>query len=222
MSATLLRLYDILILKRPLVTLLVALAGIGFFVSQTPKFQLDASGDSLVLENDADLHYHRRTVKRYGTSDILVLTYTAKSDLFSPSTLADIKQLRNALRRIDGVQSVTTILDIPLLLSTDISLREMGDTENIKTLEKSIIDREMVLAELQNNPLYRGRMLSSDSKTTALLVNLPVDKTYQALLQRRYELREKKYNNQLTAVEAAELETVSEQYRHHLTQLIRK
>ena len=222
MNATLLRLYDILILKRPLITLLVALACIGFFVSQTPKFQLDASGDSLVLENDADLHYHRRTVKRYGTNDILVLTYTAKSDLFSPSTLADIKQLRNALRRIDGVQSVTTILDIPLLLSTDISLREMGDTENIKTLEKSNVDRGMVLAELKNNPLYRGRMLSSDSKTTALLVNLPVDKTYQALLQRRYELREKKYNNQLTAVEAAELETVSEQYRHHLTQLIHK
>jgi len=222
MSATLLRLYDILILKRPLVTLLVTLVCVGFFVSQIPKFQLDASGDSLVLENDADLHYFRRIVERYGTNDILVLAYTAKGDLFSPQTLADLKQLRDALRRIDGVQSVTTILDIPLLLSTDISLREVGDTENIKTLEKSNIDRNTILAELENNPLYRGRLLSSDSKTTALLVNLPVDKTYQDLLQRRYELREKKYNKELTAAEAQELHAVSEQYRHHLTQLIHK
>jgi len=222
MTAILLRLYDTIVLKRPLVTLFIALAIIGAFASQIPKFQLDASGDSLVLENDADLHYYRRMVKRYGTNDVLVLTYTAKEDLFSNSTLADLKQLRDELRQLDGVQSVTTILDIPLLLSTGMSLREVRDSKNIKTLENSSVDKQTILTEISENPLYRGRLLSSDKKTTALLVNLPADKTYQTLVQRRYELREKKYNNELMAVEADELEEVSEQYRLRLTALIQE
>ena len=35
------------------------------------------------------------------------------------------------------VSSVTTILDVPLLLNSGVSLADLADEENIKTLEKS-------------------------------------------------------------------------------------
>jgi predicted RND superfamily exporter protein len=222
MGSILLRIYDRFILRRPLVTLLVTFVLIGLFAVNIPKFQLEASGDSLVLENDADLHYHRRITERYGLSSILVLSYTAKEDLFSTASLDDLKKLRDELRQLEGVREVTTILDIPLLLSSNISLTEAEDEENIKTMEKSAVDKETLLAELTNNPLYRGRLLSDDGRTTALLVTLPTDTTYRALLKRRYELREKKYNNELSQEETRELKDVSEAYRLRLTQLIEK
>ena len=102
MKNTLLRIYDRVVLGHPVLTLLVASCILVFFILQVPKFKLDASDDSLVLENDADLYYHRQISERYGGNDILVVTYTAKDDLFLPSTLADLKSLRDELRQLRG------------------------------------------------------------------------------------------------------------------------
>jgi uncharacterized protein len=219
MGSTLLRIYDKFILERPKLTLLVTLAVVVFFICHIPKFKLDASGDSLVLEKDADLHYYRSITERYETRSVLVLTYSVKDDLFSPSSLDELKALRDELRQLEGVDSVTTLLDVPLVFSTNISLSEVADKENIKTLEKSNVDKQTVLRELYENPLYAGRLISHDGKTTALLLTLPDDTTYRSLLKRRYELRDKKYTNTLTSEEELELQDVSEQYRQHLTQL---
>ena len=181
---------------------------------------MDASGDSLVLENDADLHYYRRIIERYGTNDVLVLTYSARDNLFSPDSIAELNKLRDELRQLEGVGSVTSILDVPLVLSTNISLSEVADRDNIKTLENSDVDKNTVVKELNENPLYRGRLLSSDEKTTAILLNLPVDQAYRELLQQRYDLREKKYQKTLTPEEEKKLHDVSLEYRKHLTRLM--
>jgi uncharacterized protein len=219
MGPTLLRIYDKFILAHPKLTLLVTLAVVVFFICHIPKFKLDASGDSLVLEKDADLHYYRSITERYKTRSVLVLTYSVKDDLFSPSSLDELKSLRDELRQLEGVDSVTTLLDVPLVFSTNISLSDVGNKEKIKTLEKSNVDKQTVLRELHENPLYAGRLISSDGKTTALLLTLPDDATYRSLLKRRYDLRDKKYTDTLTSEEERELQDVSEQYRHHLTQL---
>ncbi len=216
MRTSLLRIYDKLVLERPLLTILAVLAVVGFFAAQVPKFKLDASGDSLVLENDADLRYHRATVDRYGASDVLVLTYTPRSDVFSAGALAEIKGLRDELRQLAGVQSVLTILDVPLLLTSGLSLGDLADADKVETLESPGADIQAAQTEMRENPLYRGRLLSKDGKTTTLLLTLPADQTYRALLKRRYELREKKYGNQLTGAEALELADVSRRYRQHL------
>ena len=81
-------LFESLVLDRPRPTLVgVALltAILALFI---PRFELDASGDSLLLEEDADLRYYRGVIARYGSDNFVVVTYRARQDLFSPSTLA--------------------------------------------------------------------------------------------------------------------------------------
>ena len=83
MLAKLTDLYYRLTLDRPLlvlvgVALFIALAG--YFAQ---GFKLDASSDSLILENDADLRYYRGVRARYGSDDFLVVTYTPRADLMS-------------------------------------------------------------------------------------------------------------------------------------------
>jgi predicted RND superfamily exporter protein len=219
MKTILLRTYDRLVLQRPIAALFVTLAVIGFFVWQIPKFKLDASGDSLLLENDADLHYYRSINERYATNDFLVLAYTAKDDLFSAETLAHIRDLRDNLRQLEGVESVDTLLDVPLLLSTDLSLKDVETIDSFMTLEKTMVDKATVIRELTENPMYKDRLLSGDAKTTAIIINLPVDHEYRDLLNRRYQLRAKEYNNILTHQEAIELDEVQERYRARLALL---
>ncbi|MBU0483860.1 MAG: MMPL family transporter [Proteobacteria bacterium] len=217
MSSILLRIYDKFVLARPVRALLLTVAVIGFFAWHVPQFKLDASGDSLVLENDRDLYYHRQITERYGSKDVLLLAYVPKADLFAPVVLADLKSLRDELARLAGVEAVTTILDIPLLYTTDLSLSDVAEVAKIKTLEKSAVPKELVLRELHENPLYKGRLLGPDDKTTALLLILPDDPVYRSLLNRRYELREKKYRGEISQTETMELAEVSAKYRARLT-----
>ena len=222
MKSTLLRIYDKYILEHPILTLIITFAVLVFFAFQVPKFKLDASGDSLVLENDADLHYHRQITEQYQTKELLVMSYTARGDLFAASTLEDLAKLRDELRILENVNSVTTILDVPLLLGSDVYPGDLSDEKNIKTLENYPVDKSTVLAEFNNNPFYRGRLVSSDGKTTAILINLPLDETYRFLLKRRYELREKKNKHEISAGEMYELEQVTDAYRQELIRLMQR
>ena len=61
--------------KRMLLIMFVIMIGIG---SYTTNFKLDASADSLILENDSDLLTYKDTIQRYSTKDFIVMTYTPK------------------------------------------------------------------------------------------------------------------------------------------------
>ncbi|MFC1523544.1 RND family transporter [Thermodesulfobacteriota bacterium] len=215
MKSFLLRLYDKSILEKPVLSLFVTLAVIGFFIVQIPNFKLDASADTLVLEKDQALRYHRQITERYGTNEVLVITYSPKEDLFTDSNLEDLTLLRDQLRQVQGVESVVTILDVPLLYSADVSLTDLAGKGKIETLEHTGIDRSIVRKEFSQNPLYRNRLLSADGTTTSLLVVLPIDEEHRGLLHRRTELREKQYDGILTSEETTRLHDVTKAFSIH-------
>ena len=71
------------LLGRPGLTLSVLLlltAIAGYFATD---FRLDASADSLLLENDRDLRYYRGIRARYGSDDYLIVTFSPSASLFS-------------------------------------------------------------------------------------------------------------------------------------------
>ncbi|MGH6662416.1 MAG: hypothetical protein ACREB6_12825, partial [Rhodospirillales bacterium] len=65
--------YDALVLRNPRLVLLVMLAVLVFFGYHTKDFRLDASADSLLLEDDADLRLFRQIHERYPTTDLLIV-----------------------------------------------------------------------------------------------------------------------------------------------------
>ena len=88
------------IIERPKLTLLfliILLLSFGYF---SKNFQLDASSDTLLLENDPDLKYLREVNTKYGSKDFLVLTYTPKDNLLAPSTIENLTNLKNELKNL--------------------------------------------------------------------------------------------------------------------------
>jgi uncharacterized protein len=213
MLPTLLRLYDNIVLKNPLATILVTLLITAFFAYHTPQFRLDASADSLILENDQALKYHRSISARYGSDEMMVITYTPNADLFSDQILDDIRLLRDELKQLDRVESVVSILDVPLTQSPPVSLSELSD--GIRTLDTKGMDREIAKKEFLNSPLYRQLIISPDAKTTAVQVNLKRDDKYQILLKQRNELREKQLISDLSDSELDLLNSVSKKFKDH-------
>ena len=107
------------IIERPkliFVILLICLVGFGYY---SKNFKLDASSETLLIEGDPDLKYLNEITKRYGAREFLVLTYTPGEDMISPNSIKNLKNLKDKIASLDWVHNVITLLDIPLLSSTD-------------------------------------------------------------------------------------------------------
>jgi predicted RND superfamily exporter protein len=211
MSFTLPDLYDRLVLKHPALTLLLAGLLLGFFGYHAQSFRLDASADTLVLENDQALRTYRTVREQYGSDDFLIITYSPSGDLFSPEVLADLRALRDSLAALERVDSVVSLLDVPLIESPPVTLKQLGS--EINTLESPQADIDLARQEFATSPLYRNLLISPDSQTTALQVNFRRDTTYFKLLERREQLRNQAREHSLTANERAELARVSSGFR---------
>jgi len=138
--------YERLILRyrRPVLLLIVALVAASAW--QSHAFRLDASSDSLVLEEDEPLRYYRAIRARYGSDDFLIVTYTPDAALFGQGTLADLGQLRDEQAALEHVASVTSILDVPLIRSPPVSLSDLK--QHVPTLEDEGTGRELARREL--------------------------------------------------------------------------
>ena len=126
------RLYNNSIIEKPRLTLLILTVILISFAYFTKDFQLDASSDTLLLENDPDLKYLREVNSKYKSKDFLVLTYTPKNNLLNPDTIKNLTNLKNYLKKLNWANNVITILDVPLLKNNDDPLADR--IKNFKTL----------------------------------------------------------------------------------------
>jgi predicted RND superfamily exporter protein len=210
MFETMMTIYDRIVLKRPLATIflvMLILIGVGY---SAKDFHLDASSDSLLLENDQDLKYFRTINDKYGNAEFLVISYSPKGDLYAPETLKDLRKLSTSLLKVDQVDSVLSILDVPLIDSPRLTLGALKN--GIRTLETPGIDIDLVRHEFATSPFYKDLLVSPDASTTALQIVLKRDETYHSLLKQRNELREKRLEAPLSAAELKELEKISHEY----------
>lgn len=202
--------YSLLVLRLPRFTLLVCALVVGYFAYYSTDFRLDASADSLVLENDEALQYYRAISARYGSDEFLVVTYSPEDDMFAPHVLADLGKLRDKLKAVPMVGSVLSLLDVPLVQSPPVTLDELE--RDVRTLEDEGTDLAMARVELLTSPIYRELILSTSGRTTAIQVNFERDAEQENRLAAREELREKRLGGPLTPEETLRLAQVSKQY----------
>ena len=202
MTSTLSAIYERLVLAHPARVLVVMLAVLSFFAWQARHFELDASADSLLLEDDRDLQTLRQMQARYASQDLLIVTFAPGGDVFDESSLARLRALRDRLRTAPGVESIASILDVPLLDNVEgVSLTAVAD--NIRTLEDSGTDRGRARAELLASPVFSEVMVSADARTTALLLTMKDDEAYRSLLNARNRLLIRRATQGLDDVERA-------------------
>ena len=144
-----------------------------FSLYQSKNFNLDASSDALLLEGDPDLKYLREVNETYGSKDFLVLTYTPVASFTEKETILNLQLLKSKIEKLTWVDSVITVIDVPLLKSTDEGLMER--LKNYKTLAYPEIDRERGFEEIVNSPIYKNYVISEDGKTSGIVVYLKKD-----------------------------------------------
>ena len=169
-----------MLVSAPKLSLALALILCAFLCTFVPKLAIDASTQTLLLENDKDLELWRDITKRYKIPNTLVIAYTPNSDLLSESSISTLAALSKDLAQIKGVKSVFSMLDAPLLLSSGLKFSDLLGT--IPTLKDSNASKEAIKAEFLSSPFYKNSLVSSDFKTTALLLTLEPNPGYNEFI----------------------------------------
>ncbi len=121
MSAMIKQQYRRWVIDQPLAILVLIALVVAASLVQIPKTTLDASADSLLLQGDPSLADFRDVSDRFGSAEFLLLTWQPASDLLSEESLEPLAALADELRALQGVRSVVTVLDVPLLESPPLS-----------------------------------------------------------------------------------------------------
>ena len=190
----------------------IFLAALIFSISNLDNFKLDASSDSLVLESDDDLKYYREVNSDYSSSDFLIVIFDPYEDLFSKKTISQVREMVTVFENIEGVESVLSYLDAPLLFSPKMSMSELVD--NLRTLEDEGADKDLAREEFKNSPLYTELLTDKDVSYTAMQLILASNDKYDQAINKRYEILDlmnsKKYS---PAIHDPALEAINEEIK---------
>jgi len=158
------------VLKKPRLILIFLLILLCFFGYYSKNFRLDASSETLLIEGDPDLKYLNEINERYGAKEFLVLTYTPQASMIESNSIANLLELKGEIQKLEWVHNVITLLDIPLLNSSDDPLIER--LQNYSTLKSEGINKERGFKEILNSPVFRNFVISEDGKTSGIIVYL--------------------------------------------------
>ena len=168
---------------------------ISFYFSK--NFNLDASSDALLLEGDKDLQYLREINSRYGSKEFLFLTYSPVTNFTDEDTIINIQLLKSKIERLTWVDSIITIIDVPLLKSSDEPLMER--LKNYKTLAYPNLDKNRGFQEILNSPIYKDYVISKDGKTSGVVIYLKTDERLNEYIKLKekyfFENKEKKQSS---------------------------
>ena len=170
----LLNIYKKLVIDFSKITIFLLILLLSLSLYHAKNFNLDASSDALILEGDEDLKYLRDINERYGSKDFLVLTYSPLSSFEEKETILNLQLLKSKIEKLSWVDNVITVIDVPLLKSSDEGLMER--LKNYKTLAHPEIDKKRGFDEILNSPIYKNYVISEDGKTSGIVVYLKKDK----------------------------------------------
>ena len=211
MSSRLAKLYSDTVFGKPKLVMVILFLLMSFFAYQVQNFRLDASADSLLLEDDPDLEYSRSINTRYGIRESVTIAYTPEGDLFDRSELNRLGELLEELLLIDRVESVDSILNVPVFEDTPLT----GISENYLTLMNEDIDLVSAREEITSSPVFRNAVISPDGKTAGVLVSFAIDDTARTLLARRTELRSLQRTGEIGGDQLSELQNIEADYAVH-------
>ena len=203
--------YNTWVLLRPWPLLIGLVAMLVFFGWRSRDFRLDASADSLLLENDRVLKVFRDLSDRYESKSFLVVALVPDQDIFVPDTLERVDRLAEDLEKVPGIASVVSLLDVPLLAQGEGSLTEL--VGGYRTLRDAEVDPEKARQELTTSPVFAELIVSADGRTTALQLNLDGAPQFDALQAERRMLTQRTRTSAANEAEKTRLIRVESQYQ---------
>src|SRR5210317_473361 len=194
------------ILSYPKILIIFLLLILSLATYFSKEFKLDASADTLLLENDPDLKYLREINKKYGSEDFFILTYEPKSKI-DLNSVVELEKFVNKINNLQWVSKTISIINAPLLQSSDEPL--MDRIKNLKYITSPEIQFNTALTELVKSPVYKNLIISEDAKTLGIVVYLKDNQEYLKQISDKSMLLKVQNERQLNKEENNKLKKIN-------------
>ena len=175
----------------------------------TFNIKLDASSDTLILKNDKTFEYFEYYNNIFPSKNFLILAVKSDKNI-DENYLQSVQKLNEKIKNLKNVESTLTILDAPILLSNNITLSELANSD-IETIRNTNIDNDIILDEFSNSPILKDQLINKDKNLTSIIIytkkndnlkELRIKKNQNELnkderknIEKKYNLEKIKYNN---------------------------
>ena len=175
----------------------------------TFNIKIDASSDTLILKNDKTFEYFEYYNNIFPSKNFLILAVKSNKNI-DENYLQNVQKLNEKIKNLTNVESTLTILDVPILLSNNITLSELANSD-IETIRNTNIDNDIILDEFSNSPILKDQLINKDKNLTSIIIytkknnnlkELRIKKNQNELnkderrnIEKKYNLEKIKYNN---------------------------
>lgn len=149
----------------------------------TMRTRIDGSITKVLPEDDPVFAYNRKIEEQFGSTEEVILLVSSKQSVFDKHVLTAVADITETIGSIEGARkqgalSITTIA------------KTLPDIESVEFNEDMTGEEEEAVAKvLQDNPLFAGKFIGLEGKST--LVSVPVsvnisynDELLQAFVER--------------------------------------
>jgi predicted RND superfamily exporter protein len=197
-----------LILAHPFLVLgifLLASAALGW---QARHFEIDASADTLLTKNNEHYIQTQLMSERFSPQEFLLVVYRPNDQpVLSRQTFNNLSSIADDLRQIERVESVRSILNVPLLTLMENGLS--SDNAADWTHEKQGFSIAQLKEAFRDNPVYEGLLINKAKTATALQVLFKPHAELERIQRQIVEIRKHALERELSPDEderVAELE----------------
>lgn len=145
-----------------------------------PQFRIDASAETLLVKNNALYIKTQQANQRFSPDEFILVAYKPHNGkLFSSDTFADLTALSAQYAKMPRVQSVTSILNVPLL--ADASALTAGTNVADLTWQKQQYPAAQMQQLLSDHPLFTDLLLNTAQTAAAMQIVFKPDPQLSAL-----------------------------------------
>ncbi|MBB3047800.1 hypothetical protein FHR99_002066 [Litorivivens lipolytica] len=177
---------------------------------QGRHFEINASAETLISDNNRDYLESRKINQRFAPEEFLLVVYEPRNHaLFSEKSFADIRELTEKLSALERVETVRSILNVPLLSELDALAGEVNPEDY--TQNRLQLPAERLSDIFRNHPIYEGLIVDREQTASAIQLLYRQNPKLEALESRITTLKLKALDETLSYEETLELEKLVRQ-----------
>ncbi len=162
--------FSAIVLKFRLFIIAVVAAATLFFACGLTKLEINSDITSYLKPDDPVMVLFNRVGDEYGGNHMALVAIRAHN-IISPDALHLLKKLSDAYKEIDGVASVTSLVNIVDIKETSLGL-EVGKLIDPDNIPSDAGELRKLRAYILSRDIYRGKIIAEDGTTTIIICRL--------------------------------------------------
>ncbi|MGJ8692630.1 MAG: efflux RND transporter permease subunit [Thalassotalea sp.] len=169
---------------------------------QARNFEINASADTLLVDDNKHYILSQLADQRYGSEEFILITYQPKSDsVFDEKTLTTIAEISEKITKIKRVKNVNSIINVPIFTAAE---SFDADVSSLTWQEKKFAQKTLLLS-LKNHPLYEDLLINKAQTALSMQVVFKESIELTNVNNKIINIKKHLLKRELTAAEQKEL-----------------